>query len=84
MCITRYGLKSENTAVNMLSNKNAKNDKNEPLKYIYKKRKKPAGNIIIKKIVRRLFGPDKYIKTLKVPVIINNYNHRINNVNQVN
>ena len=55
--ITRYGLKSENTTVNILSDNNAKNtknaenaknaennenNKNEPLKHIYIKKKKAS------------------------------------------
>ena len=92
-------MKSENTAVNVLSNnntkntknakntkntKNNKNNKNEPFKHIYKKRKKLAGNITIKRVVRRLFNPNKHIKTLPIPTIINDYNYRINGVNRAN
>ena len=102
ICITRYGLKSENTIVNVLSDKNTKNaknakntknakndkndenNKNEPLKHIYKKRKKPAGNITIKRVARRLFSPNKHIKTLPVPAIIDDYNYRINGINRAN
>ena len=84
ICITRYGSKSENTAVNALFNnntknaknaKNTKNNENKPFKYIYIKEKKLAGNITIKRVVRRLFGLNKHIKTLLVPIIINNYNY---------
>ena len=97
--ITRYGSKSKNTAANALSNNNAKNtenaknaenaendenNENEPLKHIYKKRKKPAGNTTTKRVARRLFSPNKHTKTLPIPIIINNYNYRINGVNRVN
>ena len=78
---------SDNNAKNAKNTENAennKNNKNEPFKYIYKIKKKPASNTITKRVVRRLFGPNKYIKTLPIPVMINDYNYRINGVNWVN
>ena len=78
---------SDNNAKNAKNTKNAKNNKNnknKPLKHIYKKKKKLAGNTTTKRIARRLFSPNKHIKTLLIPAVIDDYNYRINNVNRVN
>ena len=73
-----------NNFKNAKNAKNAKNNKNEPLKHIYKKKKKLVSNIIIKRVVRRLFSLNKYIKTLPVLAVIDDYNYRINGINQAN
>ena len=77
---------TENTknAKNAKNDENNENNENEPLKYIYKKRKKPASNTTVKRVVRRLFGPNKHIKTLPILAIINDYNYQINGINRAN
>ena len=64
--------------------KTTKTIKTSPLNHIYKKKKKLVGNITTKRVARRLFSLNKYIKTLLVPTIIDNYNYRINGIDQTN
>ena len=74
-CLCSLHVLSDKNTENAKNAKNAENNENKLLKYIYKKRKRLVSNITVKRVVRRLFSPNKYIKTLKVFVIINDYNY---------